>query len=57
MKKLDEVACDSIMIGHIHTPAIEKIDNKNYYNTGDFCETCSFLYEDLSGKINLVVIN
>jgi len=57
MKKLDEVGCDSIMIGHIHTPAIEKIDNKNYYNTGDFCETCSFLYEDLSGKINLVVIN
>jgi UDP-2,3-diacylglucosamine pyrophosphatase LpxH len=57
MKKLDEVKCDSIMIGHIHTPAIEKIGNKNYYNTGDFCETCSFLYEDLSGKINLVVIN
>lgn len=57
MKKLDEVGCDSIMIGHIHTPAIEKIENKNYYNTGDFCESCSFLYEDLSGKINLVIIN
>jgi len=56
LKKLDEVDCDSIMIGHIHTPAIEKIGEKTYYNTGDFCETCSFLYEDLEGEIKLVVI-
>ena len=56
LKKLDEVNCDSIMIGHIHTPAIEKIGDKTYYNTGDFCESCSFLYEDLEGDIKLVVI-
>ena len=56
LKKLDEVDCDSIMIGYIHTPAIEKIGDKTYYNTGDFCETCSFLYEDLEGNIKLVVI-
>jgi UDP-2,3-diacylglucosamine pyrophosphatase LpxH len=56
LKKLDEVDCDSIMIGHIHTPAIEKIGDKTYYNTGDFCETCSYLYEDLEGNIKLVVI-
>jgi UDP-2,3-diacylglucosamine pyrophosphatase LpxH len=57
LKKLDEVNCDSIMIGHIHTPAIEKIGDKTYYNTGDFCETCSFLYENLDGEIVLVVID
>lgn len=56
LKKLDEVDCDSIMIGHIHTPAIEKIGDKTYYNTGDFCESCSYLYEDLEGEIKLVVI-
>jgi UDP-2,3-diacylglucosamine pyrophosphatase LpxH len=56
IKKLEEVNCDSIMIGHIHTPAIEKIENKNYYNTGDFCESCSFLYEDYNGDIKLVEI-
>ena len=56
LRKLDEVDCDSIMIGHIHTPAIEKIGEKTYYNTGDFCETCSYLYEDLDGEIKLVVI-
>lgn len=56
IKKLEETNCDSIMIGHIHTPAIEKIGDKNYYNTGDFCESCSFMYEDLSGDIKLVII-
>ena len=56
LRKLDEVDCDSIMIGHIHTPAIEKIGDKTYYNTGDFCESCSYLYEDLECEIKLVVI-
>ena len=56
LRKLDEVDCNSIMIGHIHTPAIEKIGDKTYYNTGDFCESCSFLYEDLEGDVKLVVI-
>ena len=57
IKKLEETNCDSIMIGHIHTPAIEKIGDKNYYNTGDFCESCSFLYEDLDGNIKLVILD
>lgn len=56
IQKLKETDCDSIMIGHIHTPAIEKIDDKNYYNTGDWCESCSFLYEDLDGNIKLFII-
>ena len=56
MKKIEDNNCDAIMIGHIHTPAIEKIAGKTYYNTGDFCESCSFLYEDLSGDIKLVVL-
>jgi UDP-2,3-diacylglucosamine pyrophosphatase LpxH len=55
LKKLKETNCDSIMIGHIHTPAIENIGENTYYNTGDFCETCSFLYEDLNGEIKLVI--
>lgn len=56
IKKLEEVNCDSIMIGHIHTPAIESIEDKKYYNTGDFCESCSFLYEDYNGEIKLIEI-
>ena len=51
--KLDEVGCDSIMIGHIHTPAIEELEKNKYYNTGDFCESCSYIIEDLEGNIIL----
>ena len=47
---------DSIMIGHIHTPTIEKIEDNNYYNTGDFCESCSYIIEDLDGNIILKFI-
>jgi len=48
--KLLEKDCDSIMIGHTHTPDIQV---GKYYNCGDFCETCSYIIEDLEGKISL----
>ena len=51
--KLEEVGCGSIMIGHIHTPANEYISGKKYYNTGDFCESCSYIIEDMEGIIHL----
>lgn len=54
INKLEETNCDSIMIGHIHTPAIEKIGDKNYYNTGDMVESCSYIIEDLDGNIKLL---
>jgi UDP-2,3-diacylglucosamine pyrophosphatase LpxH len=54
MRKLEETNCDSIMIGHIHTPAIDKIGNKNYYNTGDMVESLSYIIEDLNGNIKLL---
>jgi UDP-2,3-diacylglucosamine pyrophosphatase LpxH len=55
IKKLEEVGCDSIMIGHIHTPAIESIKSGGfYYNTGDMVESCSYLIETLDGNIELL---
>jgi UDP-2,3-diacylglucosamine pyrophosphatase LpxH len=54
--EIENKECDSIMIGHIHTPAIEKIGNKNYYNVGDFCESCSYLVENMEGMIELHII-
>jgi UDP-2,3-diacylglucosamine pyrophosphatase LpxH len=53
IKKAKEEKCDSIMIGHIHTPSIEKFESINYYNTGDFCESCSYLIETIDGDIQL----
>jgi UDP-2,3-diacylglucosamine pyrophosphatase LpxH len=50
--KLKEMNCDSILMGHTHTPKIKK----NYYNTGDFVESCSYLIEDYNGNILLFYI-
>ncbi len=52
VKKANDMGCDSIMIGHIHTPKII-IGDTNYYNPGDFCETCSYIIETMDGKILL----
>jgi UDP-2,3-diacylglucosamine pyrophosphatase LpxH len=41
------------MIGHTHTPEIEI---GNYYNTGDWVESCSYIIEDLDGNIELLFI-
>ena len=54
IQMVKEKECDSIMIGHIHTPAIEKIENWTYYNTGDMVESCSYLIETLDGNIELL---
>lgn len=48
--KVKEKKCDSIMIGHTHSP---EIINGEYYNTGDFCESNSYIVEHIDGKIEL----
>lgn len=47
-------ACDSIMIGHTHSP---EIILGEYYNTGDFVESCSYIIEDLEGNLELKFID
>lgn len=49
-EKVKEMKCDSIMIGHTHSP---EIINGKYYNTGDFCESCSYIIENLDGSMEL----
>ena len=48
--KLKEMNCDSILMGHTHTP---KIKINEYYNTGDFIESCSYIIEDINGNLIL----
>ena len=52
-KTIEEKGCDSIMIGHTHNPEIEE---GKYYNTGDFCESCSYIIEEMTGKIKLLYV-
>jgi UDP-2,3-diacylglucosamine pyrophosphatase LpxH len=54
MQLVKDKACDSIMIGHTHSP---EIILGEYYNTGDFCESCSYIIEDLEGNLELKFIN
>ncbi len=53
LMKIEDTDCDSIMIGHIHTPAIERMGSKTYYNCGDMVESCSYLVETLKGDLEL----
>jgi len=53
MMEVERKKCSSIMIGHIHTPEIEAIGINAYYNTGDFCENCSYIIEHLEGTLEL----
>ena len=45
---------DGVLCGHIHSVSMRTIRNIEYYNCGDWVETCSALVEDHSGEISLV---
>lgn len=49
-EKVIEKGCDSIMIGHTHAP---EMILGTYYNTGDFCESCSYIVEKEDGVMDL----
>jgi len=48
--KVREMGCDSILMGHTHSPEI--VDGE-YYNCGDWVESCSYIIEDIEGNIIL----
>jgi UDP-2,3-diacylglucosamine pyrophosphatase LpxH len=52
-KTIEEKGCDSIMIGHTHNP---EIIEGEYYNTGDWVESYSYIIEDADGKIKLLYV-
>jgi UDP-2,3-diacylglucosamine pyrophosphatase LpxH len=45
---------DGVICGHIHHPAIKRIGEIDYYNTGDWVESCSALCEDSQGQMQLL---
>jgi UDP-2,3-diacylglucosamine pyrophosphatase LpxH len=45
---------DGVLCGHIHSVSMRTIRSIEYYNCGDWVETCSALVEDHSGEISLV---
>lgn len=45
---------DGVICGHIHHAEKKRIDTINYYNCGDWVESCSALVEDENGEIQIV---
>ncbi|VUD69103.1 UDP-2,3-diacylglucosamine hydrolase [Thalassocella blandensis] len=45
---------DGVVCGHIHHPAMKTIDGTEYYNTGDWVESCSAVAEDAEGNFRLI---
>jgi UDP-2,3-diacylglucosamine pyrophosphatase LpxH len=50
MQLVKDKNCDSLLMGHTHSP---EIIYREYYNTGDWVESCSYIIEDLDGNIEL----
>jgi UDP-2,3-diacylglucosamine pyrophosphatase LpxH len=45
---------DGVICGHIHTPAIKKINGADYMNCGDWVESCSALVEEKDGTFKII---
>jgi UDP-2,3-diacylglucosamine pyrophosphatase LpxH len=45
---------DGIICGHIHRPAMRRIGDISYFNTGDWVETCSALVEHEDGTFEIL---
>jgi UDP-2,3-diacylglucosamine pyrophosphatase LpxH len=45
---------DGIICGHIHHAAKKQINGTEYYNTGDWVESCTALVEDQQGEFHLL---
>ena len=48
-KNLDGVIC-----GHTHQPIIKKINSKDYLNSGDWIDSCTYLIESINGEFKLL---
>lgn len=45
--------CNGVICGHIHTPALKPLNGVNYYNCGDWVESCSAILEYHDGNYEL----
>lgn len=45
---------DGVICGHIHTPAIKRIDGITYINCGDWVDSCTAIVEHYDGRMQLV---
>lgn len=44
---------DGVICGHSHQPKISKLYSKDYFNSGDWIDNCTFLIESFEGEFKL----
>jgi len=54
VKYAERHRADGIVCGHIHTAAIRRMQHVEYFNIGDWVESCTALVEHDDGRIELV---
>lgn len=52
-KACSERELDGVVCGHVHHAENREINNIEYYNCGDWVESCTALLEDTSGRISI----
>lgn len=45
---------DGVLCGHIHTASVRTIGGTEYFNTGDWVESCSAIVEHYDGRLELI---
>ncbi len=45
---------EGVICGHIHSAKVRRIGTVDYYNTGDWVESCTALVEDFDGSMKLI---
>ena len=45
---------DGVVCGHIHHPACKRLGDIDYYNTGDWVDSCTAIAEDQKGEMRLI---
>lgn len=53
MAHAQATGCDGIVCGHVHTPVIRSRGQITYFNTGDWVEHCTALFEFADGAMEL----
>ncbi len=53
-KHTKELGCCGVVCGHIHTPIIKRFESIDYYNCGDWVESCTAIIEYHDGSMKLV---
>lgn len=48
---------DGVICGHIHRPEMRKVQGFDYFNCGDWVESCSALVEHMDGSFELIRIH